>query len=327
MALKKVKAEKKSGAKRRQRPRQAKAGSRGLAPSDLTAEAASTPVRDLVAGIERDGGVALASYRDPLGGQWVVLAALPIERVEPTPYQRDLSDTHMKRLADAIDKLGRFLDPIISVPAEGGKYWTPNGHHRLAALRRLGARTVTSLVLPDAEIARRILVLNTEKAHNLRERSLEVSRLAEGLAALDDRPERDFETEFEEPSLITLGLCYQVNGRFAGGSYHPVVKRVDAFMDEKLSVALKERRARAKQLLALDEAVGAVVAKLKEKGFESPYLKAFVVARVNPIRFHKGAPPPYDEVIEKMLASAKKFDVGKVKADQLAATGGASADE
>ena len=322
MAAKKEKSGK--GTKRRQRPRQAKAGSRGLLPADLTAEAASSAVNDLVAGIARDGGVALASYRDPLGGQWVVLAALPIERVEPTPYQRDLSDTHMRKLADAIDRLGRFLDPIITVPAEGGKYWTPNGHHRLAALRRLGAKTVTSLVLPDAEVARRILVLNTEKAHNLRERALEVSRLAEGLAALDDRPEKDFETEFEEPSLVTLGLCYQENGRFAGGSYHPVVKRVDAFMDEKLSAALKTRRARAKQLLALDEAVTAVVAKLKEKGFESPYLKAFVVARINPIRFHKGDPPPYDDVMEKMLASAKKFDVGKVKADQLAAAGGSA---
>ena len=324
MAAKKEKAEKKAGTKRRQRPRQAKAGSRGLGPSDLTAEAAPAPVQALLAGIERDGGVALASYRDPLGGQWVVLAALPIERVEPTPYQRDLSDSHMRRLADAIHRLGRFLDPIITVPAEGGKYWTPNGHHRLAALRRLGARTVTTLVLPDAEVARRILVLNTEKAHNLRERSLEVSRLAEGLAALDDRSEKDFETEFEEPALVTLGLCYQENGRFAGGQYHPVLKRIDAFMGEKLSAALKERRTRAKQLLALDEAVGAVVAKLKEKGFESPYLKAFVVARINPIRFHKGDPPPYDDVMDKMLASAKKFEVGKVKADQLAATGGST---
>src|SRR5262249_36058910 len=163
--------------------------------TDLVAEAAPPAAADLVAGIARDGGVALASYRDPLGGQWVVLAALPIERVEPTPYQRDLSDSHMKRLADAINKLGRFLDPIITLPADGGKYWTPNGHHRLAALKRLGAKTITSLVLPDAEVAHRILVLNTEKAHNLRERSLEVSRLAEGLAALDDRPEKEFETE------------------------------------------------------------------------------------------------------------------------------------
>ena len=307
---------------KRRKPRQAKAGSRGLAPADVLAEAVSDGARTVAEGITAAGGTPLASYRDPLGGHWVVVAVLPIESVEPTPYQRDLSDAHVKRLADAIDKLGRFLDPIIAVPADG-KYWTPNGHHRLAALRRLGAKAITALVLPDAEVARRILALNTEKAHNLRERALEVSRLAEDLAKLDDRPEKDFDVEFEEPALVTLGLCYQVNGRFAGGSYHPVLRRIDKFMDETLSQALKERRARAKKLLALDEAVTEAVNKLKERGFQSPYLKAFVAARVNPIRFHKGDPPPYDEVIDKMLASARKFDVSKVKADQVVATGGA----
>ena len=48
-----------------------------------------------------DGGTILGSYREPLGGQWQVLAALPIDRVEPTPYQRDLSEPHVARLASA----------------------------------------------------------------------------------------------------------------------------------------------------------------------------------------------------------------------------------
>ena len=282
-------------------------------------------MKQLAEAIGGDGGVVLGTYRDPLAGGWLLLAGLPVTKVEPTPYQRDLSDAHVKRLAGAIEQLGRYLDPIIAVRERGG-YWTPNGSHRLAALKRLGARTITALVVPDETVARRILVLNTEKAHNLRERSLEVSRLAEALAKLDDRPEQDFETEFEEPAFITLGLCYQVNGRFAGGSYHPVLKRVDTFLDQKLSKALAERRRRAKQLLALDEIVSDTVKKLKARGFESPYLRAFVVARINPIRFHKGASPPYEDVIEKMLASARKFDVAKVKADQVATAGGAPED-
>jgi ParB family transcriptional regulator, chromosome partitioning protein len=310
-------------AARRKRRVKKKPDSQGLTPVELTEGAPPADVRELAEAVVQDGGVVLGSYRDPLGGEWLILAGLPIGKVEPTPYQRDLSDAHVKRLAAAIEKLGRFLDPIIAV-REGAGYWTPNGHHRLAALKRLGARTITALVVPDAAVARRILVLNTEKAHNLRERSLEVSRLAEALVTLDDRPENEFETEFEEPALITLGLCYQENGRFAGGSYHPVLKRVDAFLETKLSKALAERKKRAGKLIALDEAVSDIVKKLKERGFESPYLKAFVVARVNPIRFHKGDPPPYEEVVDKMLAAAKKFDVGKVKTDEVATAGGAA---
>ena len=216
---------------------------------------------------------------------------------------------------------------MIAVRAEGGKYWTPNGHHRLGALRSLGARSITALIVPEHEVARRILLLNTEKAHNLRERALEVIRLAEGLATLDDRPEREFEAEFEEAALITLGLCYQQNGRFSGGAYHSVLKRVDKFLGAKLPKALEARRERAAKLLQLNEAVSRAVDGLKAKGFESPYLKAFVVARINPIRFKRGAKAEFDETIDKMLAAAETFDVGKIKVEQVARSGGAPAEE
>ena len=307
----------------RRRKKKAEPGSRGIAAATLAEGAPPPATADAAAAISRAGGSVLAVFRDPLGGHWQVLAGLPVDKVEPTPYQRDLSDAHVARLASAIDRLGRYLDPIVAVPSGSGTWWTPNGHHRLAALRQLGARTVTALVVPETEVAHRILVLNTEKAHNLREKALEVSRLAEALASLDDRPERDFETEFEEPGLLTLGLCYRQNGRFAGGAYNPVLKRVEAFLAYKLSKALGVRKERADKLIALDEAVNEAVKALKARGFESPYLKAFVVARINPLRFKRGAKAEFDETVDRMLASALKFDVAKVKADQVATAGGA----
>jgi ParB family chromosome partitioning protein len=265
----------------------------------------------------------LAPYRDPLGGSWQILAGLPVERVEPTPYQRDLSASHVTRLTAAIDKLGRYLDPIVAVRTDEGRYWTPNGNHRLAALRALGARSVVAIVVPEMEVAHRILLLNTEKAHNLRERALEVIRLAQNLAELDDRPETEFEREFEEPALLTLGLCYQENGRFAGGAYHPVLKRIEKFLGAALPKALEVRRQRAARVLELDEAVTAAVSELKSKGFDSPYLRAFVVARINPLRFKRGAKAEFEETIDKMLAGARRFDPTKIRADQVARTGGA----
>jgi ParB family chromosome partitioning protein len=277
--------------------------------------------------VAADGGAVLARFRDPLGGHWQLLAALPLERVEPTPYQRDLSAPHVNRLAGAIDRLGRFLDPVIAVRTAEGTYWTPNGHHRVAALKGLGAKSVTALLVAEQAVARRILLLNTEKAHNLREKALEVIRLADGLAALDDRPEREFEAEFEEAALLTLGACYQQNGRFSGGAYHPVLKRVDKFLPARLSKALDTRRERAAKMLALNEAVNVAVAALKARGLQSPYLKAFVVARINPIRFTRGTKAEFDETIDKMLAAAARFDATKVKLDQLAKSGGAPAEE
>ena len=180
-----------------------------------------------------------------------------------------------------------------------------------------------AIVVPEIEVAHRILLLNTEKAHNLRERALEVARLAENLATLDDRPERQFEAEFEEPALLTLGFCYMENGRFAGGAYHPVLRRVDRFLGSALPKAIEVRRGRAAQVLELEDAVAEAVRGLKERGFESPYLRAFVVARINPLRFRRGAKAEFDETIDTMLKAARRFDAGKVKADQVARAAGA----
>jgi ParB family chromosome partitioning protein len=303
------------------------AASRGLEARRLTSQAPPASVAALASTIADDGGTVLATYRDPLGGHWQILAGLPLDRVEPTPYQRDLSEAHVGRLAKAIDALDRFLDPVIAVSAGNGKYWSPNGYHRLGALRQLGAKSIVALVVPEQEVAHRILLLNTEKAHNLRERALEVVRLAEALAELDDRPEKDFAIEFEEAALVTLGICYQQNGRFSGGAYHPVLKRCDKFLSTKLPKALETRRERAAKLLALNEAVNDAVKALKSRGFESPYLKAFVVARINPLRFQRKPTADFDETIDKMLSSAQKFDSAKIKADQVARTGGPPAEE
>ncbi len=313
------KAEKKKAT--RKKKKQAAMESRGLPAKQVGALEPPPAVKKVADTIVDDGGTVLAVYRDPLGGNWQILAALPLGKVEPTPYQRDLSETHVQRLAQAIDKLDRFLDPVIAVRATDGKYWTPNGYHRLGALRLLGAKSITALVVPEEKLAHKILALNTEKAHNVRERALEVTRLEQGLAELDDRPEKEFAFEFEEPALLTLGLCYQQNGRFSGGAYQPILKRIDEFLGVKLSKALEVRRERAQQLLTLDEAVNAAVAALKAHGFQSPYLKAFVVGRINYLRFKKGK-AEFDETIAKLITAAQKFDAAKVKPGQITASGG-----
>ena len=139
----------------------------------------------LAAQINAAGGAALGAYRDPLGGRPLVVASLPLTAVQPTPFQRDLSPTHTKRLAAKIDEAGAFLDPLIVVRGADGGLWTPNGRHRLAAAKVLGLRQITALVSPDESLAYRILALNTEKAHNLKDKSLEVIRMARSLAKAD----------------------------------------------------------------------------------------------------------------------------------------------
>ena len=258
-----------------------------------------------------------------------MLAALPIALVEPTPFQRNLSDTHVRKLEIVIGKIGRFLDPIIAVRApmseQAAKYWTPNGNHRLSAMKTLGAKSIVAIVVPEAAAVYQILAMNTEKAHNLREKSLEVIRMYKELARLDDATEETYALEFEEPAFITLGLCYEDRLRFSGGAYHPVLRRVDEFLKKPMRVAIELRRERAKTLLELDDQIVKLVEALKAKGLTSPYLKSFVVARVNPIRFRpkNAAPLSFDDTFDRMATSTAKFNPEKIKMEDVARSGGA----
>jgi ParB family chromosome partitioning protein len=309
-------------------PKKAAARSRGIEPQGCRLDAESPEVAPIIGRIEQEGGTVLGTYREPLGGNPVVFASLPIDRIEPTPFQRDLSEAHHKKLAGVLDKTGLFLDPLIAITAPKEGFWTPNGRHRLAAMRRLGARAITALVVPKREIAWQILALNTEKAHNLRERALEVIRIYKGLLEEDGaRPETEFAYYLEEAALVTLGLCYEKKGNFAGGAYAPILRRLETFSGDSLRKALHAHEKHAEKVFELDELVTGVVAKLKAKGLMSPYLRTFVVARINPLRWIQGDPPPLEEILKTMRERAAKFNTERIKQEDLAVMGGAPDDD
>ena len=308
---------------RRTPRKKATAASTGLSPADVAQQ--QPEARALADAIIADGGALLACYRDPLGGHPVVLAALPLDKVEPTPFQRDRSEPHVKRLANAMERVGRYLDPIICVRHDG-RYWTPNGNHRLGAAAVLGLKSIVALVLPDEKVAFQILALNTEKAHNLKERSLEVIRMYRGLVGAGGQREDECAAMFEEPHFATFGAAWEQRPRFGAGAYTSVVKRLEGFLELPLEEALKVREARAALLLRWDDEVMKVVEALKAQGLQSAYLKNYVVARVNFLRFKKDGDFEFEATIEKLQAATQKIDPSKVSKEDVAKMGGGPAE-
>ncbi|HPG24690.1 MAG: ParB N-terminal domain-containing protein [Spirochaetaceae bacterium] len=324
-------AQKKARAKRSLAPSRTK---RGLEATEVALSSDDPAVAALAEEIRAAGGAVLCAYREPLAGAPLVLASLPLAAIEPTPFQRDLSPTHVKRLAQKIEESGSFLDPLIVVRGDDGRLWTPNGRHRLAAAKVLGQKQITALVSPDEALSFKILALNTEKAHNLKDRSLEVIRMARALAKARPRAkESDFANEFESAELLTLGIVYERQGRFAGAAYGPFLKKVDRFSSKTLAASLREREGWASRLEEINAEVGRIVEGLQARGFKSPYLRTYVVARINPVRFHRArrgddAPAmPIASALTRMAAAAKKFDVATVKQGDLALVAAVAADE
>ncbi|HEY4222359.1 MAG TPA: ParB N-terminal domain-containing protein, partial [Myxococcota bacterium] len=268
-----------------------------------------------------DGGVALARYKDPLFGKPVVFAVLPLDKVERTAFQRDVSQAHVDKMVDAMKRTGAYLDPVIAVRDDDGKYRSPNGGHRLAALTRMGAKSVTALVIPDEKLAFKILALNTEKAHALKEKALEAVRMLKALVPFGGT-EQGFAGELEEPALVTIGAAYEKRPRLSGSAYNPLTKRIDEWLPIPVAEALKERDRRADKLLALDDVVSPLVDELRKKGFDSPGLRQVVLSRVAhlPPRGQKMS-GTFDSVFDGAIDKAKAFDINSLKLDAGAAAG------
>jgi ParB family chromosome partitioning protein len=284
-------------------------------------KAPSASAQTLASQVERDGGHVLALYQDPVGEHWQIFCLLPRERVQASPYQRDLSPTHVKRLTDSIKKIDRFVDPIVAVSPEPGVYWTPNGNHRRAVLDKLKTDWVPAILVVEKETAFQVLALNTEKAHNLKEKSLEVIRMYRALA--EEKPgstEEEWAFQFEAPHFITLGLLYEQNKRFAGGAFAPILRRVDKFLKLTLARGLEERGERADLVRQTDETLTATVAKVKKRGINHPYVKNYLLARTTPLTRARKTLPSFDQTFKKLRENLRDFDVSKVRYDDIQRT-------
>ena len=98
--------------------------------------------------------------------------------------------------------------------------------------------------------------------------------------------------------------------------------------------SLREREGHAARLQQIDAEVKRIVTQLAARGFKSPYLRNYVVARINPVRFHKlkkgdtKPPMPLAAALTRMMAAAKKFNLNSVKTGDLAlVAAGAEAQE
>jgi ParB family chromosome partitioning protein len=268
--------------------------------------------------IARDGGRVLAVYQEPVGEHWQIFCLLPRPKVEGSPYQRDVSPTHVKRLTEAVRRLDRFVDPIVVVSPQPGVYWTPNGNHRRVALDKLKADLVPAIVVAEPDVAFQVLALNTEKAHNLKEKSLEVIRMYRGAA--EERPtstEEEWAFQFESAHFITLGLLYEQNKRFAGGAFAPILRRVDKFLKASLRKGLAEREERAALVRAVDEALAKVVERIKKRGIRHPYVKNYVLARTTPLTRARKTLPSFEQTFKKLRDNLEDFDVAKVRYDEI----------
>ncbi|MEM2175679.1 MAG: ParB/RepB/Spo0J family partition protein [Candidatus Micrarchaeia archaeon] len=269
--------------------------------------------------LKKDGVEVLAVYNEPYNNLWQIFALIPVEKCEPTPFQREVSPAHLSHLKNSIDKIGRYLDPIIVVRTKDGKYYTPNGSHRLAAMKEFGKEKIVAIIIPDERAMHKILAMNIEKAHNIKEKSLEVIKMYQNFLETEaEKLEVDYAFEFEEPFYITLGLIYQEKEKFAGASYVPLLRRIEQFLDKPLKDAYQERKRRAKRITQeVEPLIQNTISEFHKRGIKIPFLKSIIISQNNPYKRKRKETFEFDEGIEQFIKNLSQYDVSKVKEEEL----------
>ncbi len=273
--------------------------------------------------IEADGGKVLVIYKEPFGNKKQVFAFLPIEKVKPAPFQREISTFHLRRLAQVIDKVGRYIDPIVVIRGEEGIYYTPNGTHRLEAMRSLGKDKITAIVIPEAEIVSYILALNTEKSPNIKEKCLEVIKLYKELIEIDPNiREIDYAFQFEEASYLTLGVIYLEEEKFSGATYNNFLKKVDNFLDESLELAYQERKKRAEKVKELHRITLKKEEEFKANNKNFPFLRQYILSKANPYKRLRKINENFYTAVEKLMENVKSLSPERISTEEFLNTGG-----
>ena len=68
---------------------------------------------------------------------------------------------------------------------------------------------------------------------------------------------------------------------------------------------------------ATDEALGTVVAKIKKRGINHPYVKNYVLARTTPLTKARKTLPSFEQTFKKLRENLEEFDVAKVRYDDI----------
>ena len=93
---------------------------------------------------------------------------------------------------------------------------------------------------------------------------------------------------------------------------------MDKFLKPPLPKAYSEREERAGLVQAADDALADVVAKIKKRGVNHPYVKNYVLARTTPLTRARKTLPSFTQTFERLRANLEGFDPAKVRLDEIA---------
>jgi ParB family chromosome partitioning protein len=257
-------------------------------------------------------------FRDQLRGVELEFVILPSEKLTIPSIQREISENHIKRLIESIEKLG-FIEPLCVVPDGKGSYEVINGQHRLVAGRQLGITEFPVIVLPPG-YKQHIIALNIEKAPSLKDKAHQAYEIfLEYLRNAPETPEYKLEKLIEEAYLITVGFITDRmdDKKFPGYAFEKVLKKLDYFLEQPISQAQKERENRANLLLKAKEVLNK---RYEELQMKNPLQKEAIVSKAFQSLYGRYARTITDDfytAIEKLIDAMQNVSLEEIQMEEF----------
>ncbi|HCO39192.1 MAG: ParB N-terminal domain-containing protein [Aquificota bacterium] len=255
-------------------------------------------------------------FREPIKGLELEFAIVPESKIVIPSIQRELSDAHIKRLMESMEKIG-FVEPLTVIPTEDGYYEVINGQHRFEAGRRLGMSEFPVIILP-ASAKDYIIALNVEKVPSLKDKAHQAYEIF--MSYLQKEPsleEYRLEKFVEEAYLITIGFIVDKIGdkKFPGYAFEKVLKKVDFFLDSPLESAKEEREKRAEVLMKAKEVLNR---RYEELGLKNALQKEAIVSKAFQMeygRYVRNIGDDFYTVFERLMSAMEKvtFEEGELE--------------
>jgi ParB family chromosome partitioning protein len=238
----------------------------------------------------------------------LVIGDAPLEKLKISPFGRPPSMTHIKKLTEAIQLVGVFIDPLLVVRTEKGEYWIVNGQHRFTVLQRLGMQKATCIFVEEGGLSTLYLYLNTERAMDIREKSIVVARM--WLYFRDNLPEHkegDLEVFFESSMLLTLGLAQELGytKRISATVWTPLLRVVDYFFQSPIGEIADQRIERAKLLAEASDLLNETMKEIMER---TMYRDKSIARSILMHDLRKDLSGDYVEVFRELMQRMRTFD-------------------
>jgi|GEM_PF-171454 ParB family chromosome partitioning protein len=246
--------------------------------------------------------------KEPYKGYDLIVSEIPVENLEVVVYQRKPSKPHVKNLAKSISTIGFVVPLVVAKKPDEDKFIILDGQHRYLACLDLGIKKIPSVIIPW-DYATLMINLNIEKQPNIKEKAYVALRIYNELVDMfQDKPETDDDVlqSVEEIHYVTMGMVYEMDEKFSGSAWDPILKKADWPFDLPLKEAKPKREERAKSLQELHIIVKEIVSKLKEMGIQHPFVYKEVLSHANPIK-RKRVIVEFEEVISQIRENLEKM--------------------